>query len=161
MLRKLLKPEQCAKCRICCGFVDDDRWEIPLIAGEDEQRAAERLGSLEPVPGTKSCVYHMEFHGNEIISCPALGENGCRLGQERPFDCRIWPFRVNDLNGTRVITLSPVCPEVIKLPVSVISEFVNSDGFADMLFRHAELFPEAVKPYIAGYPILAAENLST
>lgn len=158
MLRKILKPEQCAKCRVCCGFVEDDRWEIPLLAGEDERSAAERLAPVEYVPGTKSCVYCMKFRDKEVVYCPALGENGCRLGNERPFDCRIWPFRVNDLNGTRVITLSPVCPEVSKLPLNELSEFVNSDGFADMLFRHAELYPESVKPYIVGYPILAAEQ---
>ena len=158
MLSKILKPEQCAKCRICCGFVDNDKWEIPLLAGEEERRSAENLAPVEATPGTKSCVFRMEFHGKEVVYCPALGENGCRLGEERPFDCRIWPFRVNDLNGTLVITLSPVCPEVIKLPLAELTEFVNSDGFAEKLFRHAELYPETVKPYIPGYPILAAKT---
>lgn len=158
MLRKLLKPEQCAKCRICCGFVEDDKWEIPLLAGEKERAAAEKLAPTEPVPGTHSCVFRMDFQGSKLVYCPALGENGCTLGEERPFDCKIWPFRVNDLNGTWVVTLSPVCPEVVKLPLSEISRFVNSNGFAEKLFRHAELFPETVKPYIPGYPILAVRE---
>lgn len=158
MLSKILKPEQCAKCRICCGFLESDRWEIPLLAGEDERRCAERLAPTENLPGTKSCVFQMEFHGEELVYCPALGENGCRLGDERPFDCRIWPFRVNDLNGTRVITLSPVCPEVKKLPLDTLLEFVDSNGFAEKLFKHAESYPETVKPYVPGYPILAVKK---
>ena len=158
MLKKILKPEQCAKCRICCGFVDSDRWEIPLLAGENEKLCAKQFGKTEILPGTKSSVYCMEFHGDDVIFCPALGEKGCRLGDERPFDCRVWPFRVNEFNGTKVITLSPVCPEVKKLPLAELMEFVNSDGFADILFRHAEEFPESVKPYISGYPILAVKE---
>lgn len=158
MLSKILSPEQCAKCRICCGFVDSDKWEIPLLAGDDERRAAETLGTVTEIPGTKCCVYSMKFNGNEIIYCPAASEKGCRLGAERPFDCRIWPFRVMDLNGTMVITLSPVCPEVIKLPLETLSGFVNSDGFAEKLFSHAREYPETVKPYISGYPILAADQ---
>lgn len=69
----------------------------------------------------------------------------------------IWPFRVNSLNGMHVITLSPVCPAVIKLPLEELCRFVNSDGFAERLFRHAAEFPETVKPYEQGYPILAVE----
>lgn len=36
MLSKLLSHETCAECRICCGFVDSDKWEIPIFAGEEE-----------------------------------------------------------------------------------------------------------------------------
>ncbi len=158
MLSKILTPEQCAKCRICCGFVDSDRWEIPLLAGEQERGSAGKLGAaVEAIPGTKSCVFSMDFHGEDVVYCPAAGENGCVLGGERPFDCRVWPFRVMNLNGTNVITLSPVCPEVMKLPLSDLVDFVNSDGFADTLFRHAGYYPESVKKYISGYPILAVE----
>ncbi len=158
MLRKILSPEQCAKCRICCGFVDSDKWEIPLLTGNDERCAAEALGAVREIPGTKCSVYSMKFNGDEIIYCPAAGENGCRLGDNRPFDCRIWPFRVMDLNGTMVITLSPVCPEVKKLPLETLTEFVNSDGFTENLFSHAREYPETIKPYISGYPILAADR---
>ncbi len=157
MLKKLLSPAQCAECRLCCGFVDSDKWEIPLLAGEMERSCAERFGATREIPGTDSAVYRMEFHGDDIIMCPAAGEHGCMLGENRPFDCRIWPFRVMELNGSRVVTLSPVCPASLKMTVGEVSEFVNS-GFADMLFEHARKFPETVKPYIDGYPIFAYEK---
>lgn len=157
MLSKLLSHETCAECRICCGFTDSDKWEIPIFAGEEESAAAERTAPVRQIPGTKSCVFDMEFHGNEIIMCPAASDCGCTLGEQRPFDCMIWPFRVNSLNGMRVITLSPVCPAVIKLPLEELCRFVNSDGFAERLFRHAAEFPETVKPYEQGYPILAGD----
>lgn len=158
MLSEILSHDTCGKCRICCGFVESDKWEIPLLAGEAECRAAGKLGKLKSVPGTKSCVFDMEFNGDEIIMCPAASENGCVLGDSRPFDCRIWPFRVNDLNGMKVITLSPVCPSVIRLPLKELCDFVQKDGFAEKLFSHAEEYPETVKPYEKGYPILAVKS---
>lgn len=157
MLKKLLSPAQCAECRLCCGFVDSDKWEIPLFAGEEERACAERLAPTKEIPGTKSAVYRMEFHGNDVIMCPAASEHGCLLGEERPFDCRIWPFRVMELNGSRVITLSPVCPASLKMTVGDVAEFVNS-GFAEKLFAHAREYPETVKPYVDGYPIFAYEK---
>lgn len=159
MLRKILTPEQCAQCRICCGFVDGDRWEIPLFAGEKERRIAEGFGApIEAVPDTESCIFSMKFSGDEVVMCPAAGGKGCVLGADRPFDCMIWPFRVMNLNGIRVITVSPVCPEVIKLPLETLMDFINSDGFAEKLFSHARNYPETVKPYVSGYPILAADS---
>lgn len=157
MLKKLLSPARCAECRLCCGFVDSDKWEIPLLAGVQERASAEKFGATTEIPGTNSAVYCMEFHGNEVIMCPAASERGCMLGAERPFDCRIWPFRVMELNGSRVITLSPVCPASLEMKVGEVSEFVNS-GFAEILFEHARNYPETVKPYLDGYPIFACEK---
>ena len=159
MLGKILSHETCAQCRLCCTFVESDKWEIPLFTGSSESAAAEAFAPVRKLPGTESCVFDMKFNGDEIIYCPAAGEHGCVLGDRRPFDCRIWPFRVNDLNGMRVITLSPVCPAVKKLPLEALCGFVNSDGFAQTLFRHAAEFPESVKPYEDGYPILAVKKL--
>ncbi len=158
MLRKLLSPEECAKCRICCGFTEEDKWEIPLFAGDNERRTAERHSPVVAVPDTQSCVFKMDFHGNDLVMCPAIGENGCTLGADRPFDCRIWPFRVMKLDERKVITLSPVCPAVMKHPLSELMEFLSQDGFADMLYSHAESYPETVKPYESGYPILSVQN---
>lgn len=159
MLRKLLSPEECAKCRICCGFTEEDKWEIPLFAGDGERNTAAAHSPVTEIPDTQSCVFKMDFHGNDLVMCPAAGENGCRLGAQRPFDCRIWPFRVMRFDGRNVITLSPVCPAVMSHPLSELMGFLSEDGFADKLFSHAERFPETVKPYEAGYPILAVQNL--
>ena len=159
MLKKILSPEDCAKCRICCGFVDEDKWEIPLVFSEKKDEI-ERKFELRLVPRGNEYVFDMKFDGDKLIYCPAASEHGCILGELKPFDCSIWPFRVNDFNGTRVITVSPVCPSVSALPIEKLSEFVRSDGFAEMLFKAADMHPDMVKPYINGYPILLAEEKS-
>lgn len=156
-LKKILLSESCGKCRVCCGFTKDDIWEIPLVFKENRGAVEEKLGVVLSPRGDEY-VFDMEFDG-DISYCPALSDNGCMLGELKPFDCAIWPFRVNALDDMRVITVSPVCETVSSLPLKTLSDFVNEDGFADALFAEAKKHPDMVKPYIDGYPILAVENI--
>lgn len=156
-LKKILSSESCGKCRVCCGFTRDDIWEIPLVFKEDRRAVEEKLG-VELSPRGGEFVFDMEFDG-DISYCPALSDNGCVLGELKPFDCAVWPFRVNMLGNTRVITVSPVCETVFSLPLKALSDFVNEDGFADALFAEARKHPDMVKPYIDGYPIMAVEKI--
>ncbi len=157
MLKEILKPASCAECRVCCGFDEGDKWEIPLIFSEFREKIEEKLGVTLKKRGGEY-VFDMEFDGDKLIYCPAKGENGCTLGDLKPFDCLIWPFRVNSLGEFRVITVSPVCGTVSKLPLATLSEFIKKDGFSQKLFRTAREHPDIVKPYIDGYPILCVEQ---
>lgn len=159
MLGKILSADSCGKCRVCCGFTREDIWEIPLIFKENRSAVEENLG-VRLIPRSKEFVFDMKFDGSGISYCPALSENGCSLGDLKPFDCAVWPFRVNSLGNMRVITVSPVCETVSALPLSALSEFVETDGFAIKLFAEARKHPEIVKPYIGGYPILAVEGVT-
>ncbi len=157
MLKKILGSDSCKSCRVCCGFDENDKWEIPLIFSELRDKVEDRLGS-RLIPRGNEYVFDMEFDGDKVIYCPALGENGCTLGELKPFDCLIWPFRVNRLGEYKVITVSPVCKSVSSLPLERLTRFVSEDGFARKLFDAADKHPDMVKPYINGYPILAVEN---
>lgn len=157
MVKKLLSSENCGQCRVCCGFTRDDIWEIPLIFAENRTVTEEKLG-VKLLERGKEFVFDMNFDGGEISYCPALSENGCMLGELKPFDCAVWPFRVNMLGNKRVITVSPVCDTVFSLPLKELFEFVSADGFAQKLFAEAEKHPDMVKPYIDGYPILAVNK---
>lgn len=157
LVKGLLSAESCGKCRVCCGFTHDDIWEIPLIFAGNRKAVEEKLG-VKLIERGKEFVFDMNFGGKEISYCPALSENGCMLGELKPFDCAVWPFRVNSLGSRRVITVSPVCGTVFSLPLKRLSEFIIKDGFAQKLFAEAERHPEMVKPYIDGYPILAVDN---
>lgn len=156
MLKKILNSQKCGTCRICCGFDETDKWEIPLIYSENKEKIENHYG-FKFIRRNKEYVFDMHFKADEVVFCPALGEHGCILGDLKPFDCKIWPFRVNKLGEFNVITVSPVCHEVSSLPLDRLSEFVNSDGFAEILFTEAEKHPDMIKPYLQGYPILAVK----
>lgn len=159
MLSKILSKEECAKCQICCCFDSSDIWEAPVIT---KSKADEILSSYNS--GQKFhakddyYILHMEKEADkDLYYCSMLDKhNGCVMKDNKPFDCRIWPFRIMDLNGTRVITLSPVCPVVKKHPLEELSDF--AEEIAPVIFKEAKANPVIIKPYINGYPILAVST---
>ena len=57
---------------------------------------------------------------------------------------------------TKVITLSPVCPTMNEKSIKELTKTANE--LADQIFEYADENPEAVKPYLDGYPILVVEG---
>lgn len=154
MLKKLLSREECAKCKICCSFDDYDIWETPII----DEKLKVKVLKLNPeqkfVTKGSSSILRMEKDVQEdLYFCSLLDrQKGCMLGDEKPFDCRIWPFRVMRLDKRLVITLSPVCPVVQTRPLSLIKEVC--DELAPVIYAQAQKNPDIVKNYIENFPIL-------
>ena len=163
MLKNILSGETCAKCRLCCIFDKYDVWETPVITRELYTKISAERPELKMVSKGVSggYVFNMEDcwdEEEEIYRCPALDpQKGCTLGENKPFDCSIWPYRVMDLNGARVISIASVCPELYKKPLNVLVEELEG-GLADIIFAEAARNPSIVKPYELGYPILKVRN---
>ena len=87
-----------------------------------------------------------ELHGDELFSCPALTGHGCMLGDDKPFDCRIWPYRIMEVGGRRAITIASICDELYNRPLSQLVGFLR-EGLAEVIFSYADAHPEIVKPY--------------
>lgn len=159
MLSKLLSREECAKCRLCCCFDSYDLWETPIITRDTASRILQ-----EYAPSQKFIHKEGEFllrlerePDKDLYYCTMLDhEKGCIMGDNKPFDCRIWPFRIMSFKGTRVIVLSPVCPVVQTKPLDKIAE--TAKELAPQIFAYADETPLAVKPYMEGYPILVVES---
>lgn len=156
MLTKILSRSECAECKVCCVFDRSDVWEMPLIT----PKLAEALKTdypdikLKKISENASCqVTDVEFDEEGLCTCPLLTEKGCALGENKPFDCRIWPFRVMKKGNLLLLTLSPVCNSVSSLSVAKVSEFVPE--IAPKILEEAKRNPEMVKEYIEGYPIFA------
>lgn len=158
MLKGLLDNKTCAACKICCGFDNTDLWEMPIM----NEKTAQKLKELKPETRFTDCGSGYvtdagELSDGELFYCPALDhEKGCILGDDKPFDCRIWPFRVMETEDKRfrMITVSSVCPEIYSRPLSQLSEFVK-EKLETTVFEYAEKNPDVIKKYIEGYPILA------
>lgn len=159
MIRKLLKREECAKCRLCCCFDSYDLWETPVINEETHDRI---LAEFKPDQEFLELEDHYLLKmpkepDRDLYYCTLLDhEKGCIMGEEKPFDCRIWPFRIMDLKGIRVIVLSPVCPVVQTRPLCEIQAVAKE--LAPQIFAYADANPSAVKKYISGFPIMLAEE---
>ncbi|MCD7742087.1 MAG: hypothetical protein LUI06_07785 [Ruminococcus sp.] len=158
MLTKILSRDTCARCKICCSFDSYDLWETPVVTDEIMERSLKINPNLQFSEASGARLFKMTPEPNEdLYYCPMLDhQKGCLLGEKKPFDCRIWPFRIMRFEGKRVIVLSPVCPSVYAEPFDRIKAL--ADELAPTIFAEADKTPEMVKPYIVGYPILIVED---
>jgi len=132
MIQELLSPRDCAECRGCCIFAAHELWEAP-----------ETALPLKP-------------HG-EYFACRHLSESGCSLGESKPADCAMYPFRVMTFEERKVIALSRFCKAVNALPLSQLTAFADANTQA---FLDCEDCGALVKDYNHEYVILKVlENL--
>lgn len=158
MLKKILSSKACAECRLCCVFDRYDIWETPVFNEEQKQMILDIKPETEFIPKDGGYIFKVkELREDQLFSCPALGDNGCMLGSDKPFDCRIWPYRIMDIGGRRAITLASICDELYNRPLSQLIDFLK-EGLADVIFSYADAHPEIVKPYYEGYPVLLFEK---
>ncbi|MCM1297953.1 MAG: hypothetical protein NC203_01665 [Firmicutes bacterium] len=162
MLTEILSRDACAKCRVCCVFDRTDYWEMPLFDPELAEKISEKypeIGFEKRSGGNEGecAAIRPEFDEEGLCRCPMLTERGCVLGDEKPFDCRIWPFRVMKKGNLLLLTLSPVCEAVSALSVEKISGF--AEKIAPVIFERAEKYPETVKAYIEGYPVFGVREI--
>ena len=158
MLKKILEGKSCAECRLCCVFDRYDVWETPVFTDEIKEKILEKNPNTEFTPKDGGWIFKVnEFDAEGLFSCPALTPTGCMLGDEKPFDCRIWPYRIMEVGGRRAITIASICDELYNRPLSQLVEFLK-EGLADDIFSYADAHPEIVKPYFEGYPVLIFDN---
>ena len=158
MLKKILSGEACAKCRLCCIFDRYDVWETPVFTEEIMLRIREVRPDAEFIRWDNGYIFKvLALNEDQLFTCPALTPTGCMLGDEKPFDCRIWPFRIMELDGRRAITIAHICTELYSRPLSELVDFLK-EGLADTIFSYADAHPEIVKPYYDGYPVLLFEK---
>ena len=163
MLKNILSPKTCANCRICCIFDKYDVWETPVITSELKDRLMSSRPDLKFVSKGDSGAYIFNMEEcwddkEEIFRCPALDPSkGCTLGDDKPFDCKIWPFRIMELGGRQVISVASICPELYSKSLKMLCDELDS-GLSDIIFAEGEKNPAIVKPYEQGYPILKVKK---
>lgn len=119
MLTKILSRSTCAACRLCCQFDASDIWELPVLPPET-------MAAVQQIqPDTKFISVGIEhifaappLKGAELFASPMLTAHGCGLSeQDKPFDCKVWPFRLmRTKNGKVGIAISePVQRRAIVL----------------------------------------------
>lgn len=161
MLKNILKSSECAKCKICCIFDKYDIWETPIIDDELKNKIEKRFPEFSFVKKGEGWIFRMTEAEDELFYCPALDKNtGCKLGEDKPFDCKIWPYRIMEFGGKRVISIASICPTMYGKPLSELCGELERDDLAGKIFSFADLHPDIVKPYEEGYPILKVEKES-
>lgn len=166
MLSKILSKEECASCRFCCSFRRQSLWEVPVFSSENLE-AIDKSGidshkTLKPFEKEGITYATYDLSGNyltddseEETPCPFLDpKKGCVLSdEEKPWDCKIWPFRVvKEDGGVPFVALTPTCPGINKYPLSEIEEFAD-DEFKNNLLSYAKEHPYLIKEFRNGFHI--------
>lgn len=115
MLKKILDNKACAKCQLCCIFERYEVWETPVFTEEIKNKLLKLRPDTKFISKDGGYIFRVEkLDEGQLFSCPALDkQKGCILGDEKPFDCRIWPYRIMNIEGRRAITISNICGELL------------------------------------------------
>ncbi len=161
MIKSILNSSSCAECRLCCIFDSYEIWETPVLDAETMDKI-KKLDNEAEFYSFGNCfkmkISKEKLNENQMFLCPALDQkSGCRLGDHKPFECRIWPFRIMNFNGKRVIAIAPICPAIMKKPLNELVNFLNA-GLAEKIFSYGDEHPEIIKDHDNSYPILIFEK---
>jgi Fe-S-cluster containining protein len=163
-LGQLVSYDDCKECRLCCWFTKYELWETPVIS--DKKRAfikekypetkfvsKDSYGSLFVMKETSSERKFSDIADSTVFDCPMLDVSGCRLGDDKPFECSIWPYRIMSQDGKLLISVSTLCKPMCENSLESIMAHLKS-GLANDISDYAKINPGIIKDYNDGYPIL-------
>lgn len=154
MLKKFIRPSDCAKCRLCCNFHRSSVWESPFIPEDQAERLSEEGITMEQRErGGWSFVFH--FDGDEAANCPKLDvETGCSLPEgEKPFECRVWPLRMMEEDGGLLIGRYRHCPALAGGVAGQLDQFARNE-LLPVLLAFAGKHPESIRRRSPEYEII-------
>lgn len=161
MLKKILSRKTCAACRLCCQFDASDIWELPVLPPETVKAVKQIKPDTEFTPFGTECTFAAPaLKGEELFACPMLTGHGCGLSeQDKPFDCKVWPFRLmRTKNGKVGIAISELCNGMQSYTDTQLQTFLQ-EGPAETMFAYAEQHPAHVKPWMDGYRVILEQNV--
>lgn len=160
MLSEILSPKTCAKCKFCCSFRRKSLWETPLFSDEAIQKLSQpnEYGIIANFKDRQTPLenFYKTSDPEEEVPSPFLDPSqGCTLkGEDKPFDCSIWPLRIMDKGGKLVITLTPTCPSIGATPNEKLLKLVAS-GLGEKIFEYAQKNPYIIKGYKEDFRVIA------
>ena len=165
MLSKILSKRSCAACKFCCSFRRQSLWETPLFPPEMAEKLSRdnEYGVVGEFAATgdgdaRRLVLENNYRTDdpeEEVPCTFLDPHkGCILkGEDKPFDCSIWPLRIMNKGGKLVIALTPTCSAIGAVPSQALVELVQN-GLGEKIFEYAKTHPYIIKEYHEGFPVI-------
>ena len=153
MLSKILSKETCGKCRGCCYFDKTDLWEVPLLTPETAKIIEKNYPETKPSKKKSLASFDIpEISGDEMFFCPMLTDKGCILKDNKPFDCKIWPFRIMyDENKNVSVAVSKYCKPVSSMSKEKLKDFLLSSGLIDKIKKYYLEYPKSIKDFSKDY----------
>ena len=158
MLKDVLSPGDCAKCGFCCSFRRQSLHLTPLFAREtvDEISRLHPEARFKTLPNGAVTIdiddQYRTGDSEEEAPCP-FNKKGCILpGHLKPFDCKLWPFRLMRSGDGLALALVPTCPWIEKDDTAKFKATASS--VAKEAMDYAKDHPEIVIEYRADYQVV-------
>ncbi len=158
MLKDVLSPGDCAKCGFCCSFRRQSLHLTPLFAREtvDEIRRLHPEARFKTLPNGAVTIdiddQYRTDDSEEEAPCP-FNKKGCILpGHLKPFDCKLWPFRLMRRGDGLALALVPTCPWIEKDDTAKF--MATASSVAKEAMDYAKDHPEIVIEYRADYQVV-------
>ena len=113
MIKQFVPSEYCLKCQGCCRFRDQDSVWAPCLLEEeiegliDKDLPAAYLTMdkrIRPFPNPKGEDF--------ICAFLSIEDNKCRVYENRPFECQLYPFLITMRDKKVILTVDLNCPYV-------------------------------------------------
>ena len=157
MVEAFIKSEDCAKCQFCCTFTNDTLWDIPYFDNNLKNKIEKdpKYNNIQFIPHGNMWKVDMEnyYTNNDLTyKCPFLDSiSGCRLKNNKPFICNLWPFILIKISGNLAIALSNNCDIMKQYNLNELNELLKDDfikNIYDEGIQHPELVLDYQKEYI-------------
>lgn len=162
MLKKILSKDECKECAFCCAFKRRSLWETPAFSAEDKIFLEKKYGVKFRAGENGGFTFDLsgEFKTgseSEEAPCPFLDKaKGCVLPEnEKPFDCKVWPFRAMREGGEIFVAVATSCPAMRRLPFEKIERFAR-DELSGVFAEKIKEEPFRAKEMKDGYKKAAA-----
>lgn len=160
MISNLISKTDCAKCEFCCTFYRNEIWEAPRFSKEILPEIKKicpeaKFKSLTETTVTQELAdLYKTDDAKEIVLC-YFNKNGYILpDQLKPFECKIWPFRIMRKDNKTVMALSTSCPTINMCTDDEIKATI--ENLSDNLRKYVRIYPETIKEYHEGYKIISS-----
>jgi len=157
MLSKILKAEDCKRCKKCCNFFLSEDWDIPLFT-ESEMNLNIINSNIVFYRSKLWKIRILGLNNEKRTPCPFLDEStGCILKDNKPFECKIWPFQIMKSNKSKsLIALSKECPIINMYGKDELIAIAQENK--DVLFKVAREYPEILKNFNNDYEVILDFN---
>jgi len=114
-LLQLVPSRVCLQCDVCCRFPESESFLRPYFTAEEIQRAVTRGIDRAHFPDPNGCqISVVPNPSGEGYICPAFdpATSHCRIYDDRPLDCQIYPLAVmwNEGRSQVVLGWDTKCP---------------------------------------------------
>lgn len=140
--------QSCLNCKGCCKFEEEKLYFAPLFTKDELRKIDVKKAEFKPYKNSNN-VYQIKLKKqNNLYICPFLKQNHlCEIYNERPFDCRFWPFMFMKKNNKVYLCCdTDLCPEVEELTEKQFNElkdkvlkYIKDNNILDLIKTHKDL----------------------